>query len=239
MVILPWKKWRTHKNSGISLLIQKFIHCYTFRVVVGRKNQSIKTEPPALSGLRKNMLWGENKSRHRPWIFFFVLCCGFNELVCWFRLHSNAFCVRPLFGAHHKMGLTLHLSDWCSLPSLFCSQVTFKPESFPHFCLVLHRHRRFRTSVFFFLVLFNYRSHWRTTAMSTLVRLTQFSLLPHRLSLSLSLSLSIYLSIYLSLCFFLFFLLSLTPSPEMFFITRTYHTTLHPQVSGILLSTQF
>ena len=44
------------RRGKISLrsLTQKFIRYYTFKVVVGRKKQSMKTESLALAGQRKN-----------------------------------------------------------------------------------------------------------------------------------------------------------------------------------------
>ena len=51
------------------------------------------------------MSWGEKESRHRQ-IFFLVFCYSSDVLVRWFRLHSCASGVRPLFGAQSKMGAT-------------------------------------------------------------------------------------------------------------------------------------
>ena len=72
----------------------------------------MKVESTALAGQRETICHEERErererereSRYRPWIFFLVFSCCSRILVRWFRLHSCAFGVRLIFGAHPKTG---------------------------------------------------------------------------------------------------------------------------------------
>ena len=52
----------------------------------------------------------EREGKYRSWIFFLIFCCSSNLLVRWFRLHSCAFGVGPLFGAHPKTEAIIFVS---------------------------------------------------------------------------------------------------------------------------------
>ena len=93
--------WRTQKSRLISL-IQKFIRSY--KLSSGREKQRMKTESIVFARQRETKFHEEKESRDRFWIFCLVVCCSSNVFVRWFRLHSGASSVRPLFRAHSKMG---------------------------------------------------------------------------------------------------------------------------------------
>ena len=148
----------------------------------------------------------ERESRHRLWIFFLVFCCSSIMLVHWFHLSSCASCVKPLFGAHPKMGAVtfdyLHMIRTSVNSRLYFvtspSQLSFKPESSAYFRLC-RREGHIRFPWFFtctvdlgplvFSSYFNYQSPssltgWPTT--SALVKLLSDQLaVPYTLCLLL------------------------------------------------------
>ena len=115
-------------------LTQKFIKSWVF---VKRKKESMKTESPALARQRDITYHEEKEDRERPWIFLLVLFCSFNKPFYWFLLHRCTSGVRPLFGAHPKMGTTAFDYLHIVLANVHCSfyfvtsptQLTFNPVS--------------------------------------------------------------------------------------------------------------
>ena len=127
-----------HTKLGLSSLTQKFMHYNTFKVVVGRKKQNMKTESPALAEQRETRCHDEKESRDGPWIFFLLFCCRSKVLVRWFRLHRFASGVRPLISS-------LFTFLWLVFNVTSPSQLTFKSELSPYFRLVRRKeHTRFR-----------------------------------------------------------------------------------------------
>ena len=67
----------------LSSLTQKSILYYTFKVVIERKKQSMKTESPAsVDEEKQHIMRIEREGRYRPRISFLVFCCSSNVLVC-------------------------------------------------------------------------------------------------------------------------------------------------------------
>ena len=155
-----------------------------------------------------------------------------------FYLHRFAFSVRPIFGAHTKMGEVIFVCLYIfmagvqlsSLP-LHIHLLTFKLKSSLYFCLVSQRGpclflmvphlcRRYGTPGFF-LVMFNYHSHSLVTGwptISALAWVTQRSGgCSHRFCL-----------LFLLKMFFFFFYLSLLPqklASSLYNLNLPYHIT--------------
>ena len=181
-----------HTNLCLRSRTRKFIRYYTFKVVVGRKEQSMKTESLALAWLKETTSWREREreiereSRHRPWLFFPTFWCSSNALFHLICLHNRASDVGPLFWAHAKTRAVIFVYLYIFVASVQLSSLprhtTFRTNfqtwvasllppgvqgnTYP-FPVVLHLHWRLGTSNVF-LVISNYRSHlpmigWPTT----------------------------------------------------------------------------
>ena len=125
---LTVRKFEELTKLCLSSLTQKIIRYYTFKVVAGRKKQSMKTESATLAVQIETTCHEEKESRDRPWTFFLVFCCSSNVPVRWFRLHRFAFGVRPSF-SELNMKLGPHLWDIFTLSWLDFTRV-FTPLCF-------------------------------------------------------------------------------------------------------------
>ena len=145
---------------------------------------------------------------------------SFAVLNSWFQLHSSASSVKPLFWALSKMGavifVCLYIFVACVHYRLYLlasmSQLTLKPELSPYFCLMSERGH---------ICVQYQRRIFGTVFIHLWLADLQRVLWPD--------------SLWSADCFFLLFS-SLFPSPEIIFITWTYHIMIHLSVGSVCFS---